>query len=395
MLVALSTGLSRVLEGEAPTAALALNPLNVDALINRITGELNDADNLPDLDALAVQAENALRFDVGDARLYSLMGEIEFRNGDKIQAFQLFDQALRLSKTEVHALQRSIDGSIEAGDLWKAVDEIDILLRRWPDRFSTVAKGFPVILSNPDGYQAVLRAVSSNAPWRNDLFPALVADPRGLDLANQLLLDLAASDAPPKVQEVSSVIRGYIKQNKYDAAYRLFLFSLTDEERKLGGYVFNGTFEPLYSNKPFDWLIPNQSGLALTFSTAQQAVEGEAGATVRFLNAPVKNLTLYQYTELPPGPYRLSLLASGRNLKLPKGFFWSLRCLNAPDNLGRLDIPEGTFHRQNISQEIIVPASGCPLQVLRLEASSIAESWRFRYAGTLVMHKLSIERVSS
>jgi len=395
VLAALSIGLSRVLEAELPAAALALNPLNADALINKITAELNDADNAPDLDALAAQAGNALRFDASDARLYSLMGEIEFRKGDKDQAFQLFDQALKLSKTEIHALQRTIDRSIEAGDLSKAVDEIDILLRRWPDRFSVVAGGFPVILSNPDGYQAVLKAVRSDAPWRRDLFPALVSEPGGLDLANQLLLDLVASGTPPKAQELASVINSYVKQNKYDTAYRLFLFSLTDEERKLSGYVFNSTFEPLYTRKIFDWQIPNQSGLELTFSTSHQAVEGEEGATIRFLNAPVKNLTLYQYTELPPGPYRLSLLASGRNLKLPKGFFWSFRCLNAPDNITRLDIPEGTFNRQNISQEIIVPASGCPLQLLQLEAGSIAESWRFRYVGTLIMHKLSIERVSS
>lgn len=394
-MAASSIGLSRALEGEAPSAALALDPLNADALINKITAELNDADNAADLDGLGSQARNALRFDAGDARLYSLIGEIEFRKGDKDQAFQFFDQALRLSKTEIHALQRSIDRSVEAGDLSKAVDEIDVLLRRWPDRFSAVADGFPIILSNSEGYQAVLKAISSDAPWRNDLFPALVADPRGLDLANQLLLDLAVSTAPPKVQELSLVIKGYIQQKKYDSAYRLFLFSLTDEERRLGGYVFNSTFEPTYSSKPFDWQIPGQSGLEITFSTSHQAVEGEEGATVRFLNSPIKNLSLYQYTELPPGQYRISLLASGRNLKLPKGLFWSLRCVDAIDNIARLDIPEGTFNRQNVSQEITVPSSECPLQVLRLEAGSIAESWRFRYVGTLIMHKLSIERVSS
>lgn len=395
MLAVSSIGLSRALETEAPSAALVLDPLNADALINKITAELNDTDNAPDLDALAAQAGNALRFDVGDARLYSLMGEVEFRRNDKSKAYKLFDHALKLSKTEIHALQRSIDRSIEAGDLSKAVDEIDVLLRRWPDRFSAVASGFPVILSNSDGYQAVLKAVSSDAPWRNDLFPALVADPRGLDLANQLLFDLAASSAPPKIQELSLVIKGYIQQNKYDAAYRLFLFSLNDEEKRLAGYVFNSTFEPLYSNRPFDWQIPSQSGLELVFATSHQAVEGEGGATVRFLNAPIKNLILYQYVELPPGSYRISLLASGRNLKLPKGLFWSLRCVNAMDNIARLDIQEGTFNRQSVSQEIVVPSSECPLQVLRLEAGSIAESWRFRYVGALVMHKLSIERVSS
>ncbi|TJV08146.1 MAG: hypothetical protein E5Y16_38850, partial [Mesorhizobium sp.] len=101
------------------------------------------------------------------------------------------------------------------------------------------------------------------------------------------------------------------------------------------------------------------------------------------------------YIELPPGSYKISLLASARNLKLPKELFWSIWCVGAASETGRFNIPEGTYNRQALGQEFSVGSAGCPMQLLRLETAAIAESWRFRYVGTLVMHKLSIERLSS
>ena len=125
------------------------------------------------------------------------------------------------------------------------------------------------------------------------------------------------------------------------------------------------------------------------------AVEGEGGATVRFLNTPVKNTALQQYIQLPPGSYKISLAASARNLKLPKELFWSIRCVGPAGEIARFNIPEGTYNRQALSLDFSVGPAGCPMQLLKLETAAIAESWRFRYVGTLVMHKLSIERLSS
>ncbi|TWI34792.1 hypothetical protein IQ26_03450 [Mesorhizobium tianshanense] len=394
-LAASSIGLSRFLETETPAVSLALDPLNVNALVSEITDDLNDASNTPDLDALLAKAEGALRFDVADARLYSLIGEIKYRQGEKDRAYGFFDQARKLSKTEIHALQRSIGRSIERGDLSKAVGEIDILLRRWPEQFPAVAEALPTILSSPDGYQAVLKAITAEAPWRANVFAFLGKIPEGLDLANRLLFDLTGSGAPPTTGELSNAINGYIRQKEYDQAYRLFLFSLSDQELKLGGYIFNGTFEPVSSGKPFDWQVGDQSGLEVTFATSQNAVEGEGGATVRFLNTPVRNTALQQYIELPPGSYKISLAASARNLKLPKGLFWSVRCVGQAGEIARFNIPEGTYNRQELSQGFSVGPAGCPMQLLKLETAAIAESWRFRYVGTLIMHKLSIERLSS
>ncbi|MES0068061.1 hypothetical protein NKJ73_19850 [Mesorhizobium sp. M0074] len=395
VLAASSIGLSRLLETETPAVSLALDPLNVDALISEITSDLNDTNNAPDLEALLARAKDALRFNLADARLYSLIGEIKYRQGEKDEAYKLFDQALGLSKTEIHALQRSIGHATETGDLSRAVGEIDTLLRRWPDQFPAISDGLPKILSDPDGYQAVLTAIKAEAPWRVSLIYALSKTSEGLDFANRLLLDLTGSNAPPNSGELSAVINGYFRQREYGPAYRLFLFSLSDQERKLVGYIFNGTFEPVAGGKPFDWQTRDQSGLEITFAKSQDAVEGESGATVRFLNTPVKNTALQQYVALPPGSYRISLVASARNLKLPKELFWSIRCLGPAGEIARFNIPEGTFNRQSLSQVFSVGPTNCPMQLLTLQTAAIAESWRFRYVGTLVMHKLSIERLPS
>lgn len=370
-----------------------LDPLNVDALISEITDDLNNTSKSPDYEALLARARDALRFNLVDARLYSLIGEIKYRQGAKEDAYELFNQARKLSKTEIHALQRSIGHSTETGDLSKAVGEIDILLRRWPDQFPAIAEGLTAVLSNPDGYQAMLAAITAETPWRSSLFVALANDPTGLEYANQLLLDLHKSSAPPKLGELSIVINGYFRQSEYQQAYRLFLFTLSDDERKLGGYIFNSTFEPISGGRLFDWQVRDQSGLEVTFERSQGAVEGEGGATIRFLNTPVKNSALQQYIELPPGSYKISLSASARNLKLPKELFWSLRC---PDGeIARFNIPEGTFNRQTMSRYFTIGPDTCRMQLLRLETAAIAESWRFRYVGTLVLHKLSIERLPS
>ncbi|MER8537672.1 hypothetical protein NKH61_34170 [Mesorhizobium sp. M1005] len=390
-----SIGLSRFLENEAPAVSLALYPLNANALIGEISQGLNDTSNAPDLDGLLAKAESALRFDLGDARIFSLIGEIKYRQGKKDEAYEFFDQGRKLSKTEINSLQRSISHSIETSDLSNAVGEIDTLLRRWPDRFPAIAEGLPTVLASPDGYQAVLAAIRAEAPWRASLFAALGKTSEGLDFANRLLLDLTGSSAPPKSGELSDVISGYILQKQYEPAYRLFLFSLSDKERKLGGYVFNSTFEPVSSGTPFDWQLREQSGLEVTFATSQDAVEGEGGATVRFLNTPVKKAALQQYIELPPGSYKISLIASATNLKLPKELFWSIRCVDQAGEIARFNIPEGTYNRQSLSREFAVGPIACPMQLLRLETAAIAESWRFRYVGTLIMHKLSIERLPS
>jgi len=392
--MASSIGLSRLLEKDHPAAATALFHLNKEARVRAITDALNAHDGDPEaLASLKRESEQALRYDVGDARLYSLLGEINHRSGDHEAAYRRFEQALRFSKTEIHALQRTIVRSVETDDFTKAVREVDILLRRWPERLGALAGSFPLILAKEDGYGATLAALAAGAPWRARLFGALARDPVGIVAADRLLLDLKRSDAPPTQQELAATIGGYIAQKRYEAAYHFFLFTLSDEEKKRGGYVFNGGFAQPPLKRPFDWQIRDQAGVEVTLAEPEGGQGG--GARLRFLNKPVKNISVQQFVQLQPGNYSIRLDASARNLALPKELFWSLRCMDRNTQLVKLGIPEGTFDNQTLSAAFTVDPEGCEMQVLKLETALIAESWRYRYVGTVTMHGIRIERLAS
>ncbi len=391
--MASSIGLSRLLEKVNPASAVVLFPLNAEARIRAITDALNKDPN--DLALLQQESEQALRYDVGDARLYSLLGEINRRSGNHDDALRLFERARKFSKTEIHALQRTIVRSVEMDDFKNAVRDIDILLRRWPEKLGVMAESFPLILAEEEGYRTTLAALAADAPWRAGLFGALAKDPVGIVAADRLLLDLKRSDAPPTQRELALTIGGYIAQKRYEAAYHLFLFTLSDEEKKLGGYVFNGRFAPSHMNRPFDWQIRGQAGVEITFAEPANKQDGGEGAKVRFLNKPVKGVSLEQFVQLPPGSYTITIDASARNLKLPKELFWSLRCVDSNSDLLKLGIPEGSFDNQVLSAHFTIAPEGCEMQVLKLETALIAESWRYRYVGTVTTHDIHIERLAS
>ncbi len=374
--------------------ALALHPQNVDARINELTASLNGPDGKDRLVEIGEGIEAALRFAAGEARLYSLLGEVEFQRDDKDVAYRLFSRARQFSKTEIHALQRTIVHSIEQDRLAEAVNEIDTMLRRWPDRFDAVAPVLPHILSRPEGFKAVRDALAEDAPWRRHIFAALGKDAANIAVAERLLLDLKDTKVPPQPAEMASIINGYIAQKQYESAYRFFLFTQSGEEAKLAGYIFNGQFAPLRTQKPFDWQLRDQSGVEITFGSRGAGTE-ISGATVRFLNKPVKDVSLQQYLQLPPGNYVLTLTASGRSLKLPKELFWSLGCAGSTPPLLKLGLPEGSYENQSLSAGFSVAATGCPMQLLKLNTALIAESWRYRYVGVLTMHDIRIERVAA
>ena len=388
-----SIGLSRLHDRDNPELAVALYPLNTDALVRVIAGQLSGDVGRADLQKLQRRVQDALRYDRIDARLFSLLGEISSRLDGPESGGPFFDHAFRLSRTDILALHQMIVRSVERDRKpADAVGYLDILLRRWPERFDRVEPILPALLADQDGYEAILEHLADDPPWRARLVTSLAKEPGSVSAAEKLLFDLSETKSPPRSAEISAAINGYFSQQRYDDAYRLFLFTLTDRERELNGYVFNGSFAPVSSRRPFDWQLREQSGLEVVMPNGK-GQPATSGARIRFLDKPVKTISLQQYLHLPSGDYRLSLDASANNLKLPKDLYWSLNCVDPNAGLERLNIPEGSYDHSTLTTDFRVESATCPLQLLRLETGLIAESWRYRYSGTLTMHRLGIERV--
>jgi hypothetical protein len=388
--IATSLGLGRFLEIRDPEAAALVSPFNTDVQVRVISAAVPAATQSDQLAHLEAQTRQALALNRVDARLFSILGEVKRLQGDDRAARAHIAQSRRLSKTEIYSLERSIVWALEEGRTEDAVSDIDILLRRWPARFEEVARVFPALLSTEAGFSAAVRAINEGAPWRRALFGLLGRTREGLATGERLILDLSKSSSPATPAEISAIIGGHLREKEYQSAYSLFLFTLADDEKKHNGYVYNASFEPVALGRPFDWQVTKQSGVELDLPSRSTSSLAGQGALLRFLNAPLKDIGLQQTLLLPPGEYHLSTIVTGRALKLPKGLFWTLECAGGAE-IGRLDLPEGTFEDRRLVTELTVPASGCELQVLKLRTGLIAESWRFRYQGGLSVHDVRIE----
>ncbi len=389
----ISQGLGRVLETADPLLASYVDPFSADQRVRAVAGLLREDASDEDLKAAEEQVRAALVFNPVDARLFSIFGEIRARRGQVEEAVGDFQLARSLSKTEQLAVQRLIAMSLQRGDIASAMVDIDTLLRRWPDRFEALGPFFLPVLKDERGFQAVLDALQKGAPWRGRLIRYLAQQAEGVTVAEELLGDLGAAGISIEPTEISAVIAARMRLGQYELAHRFFLFTLSPEDQKHAGYIFNPGFAPIKLQRYFDWQYPRTSGVEIQTLSGEDDGNG-GGARVRFLNAPVKNTGLSQILLLPPGDYELLVEASATGLSLPKSLFWGISC-GGGKQIGRLELVEGSYQKKEFSLRFNVPDTGCEVQNLRLLTDLVAESWRFRYQGEVVMHSVRLEKVSA
>jgi tetratricopeptide (TPR) repeat protein len=390
-----SIGLSRILERSEPELSLKLFPFNVEAALASASALAARDPAGGDLKPLEPLALGLLPSHAGDARLYSLIGEIHRRTGDAEAAFPAFERALTLSKTEVNALQWTLQRSLEQGDFPAALDRLDTLFRRWPDRIVPLA---PVVVSafaDPGRYPLFLRRVEADPPWRGRLLSALSRTPEAPVFLARLMQDLAAGSTPPRSLELNLVLSALLAAGQYDLAYRTFIVTLTPAEQEVAGHIHNGRFLLPPSGRPFDWQIRNHPGVTSTFRHADGDRPG-GGLHLQFANTPIRNLSIRQSLVLPPGAYEFEFKVAASAARLPKELLWRIVCANSPYKIvAQAPIAPGTYAATTSRTELTVPESDCPLQTLQLVTKAIGENWNDRYSGSVSFDDFRISALDS
>jgi hypothetical protein len=387
------TGFSNYFREHDAARAVKFNPLNVEARINLLANILNGPVKQSEAAELDRFAKSTIGFGSIDAQAYGQLGDIYLQSGDGVKAAQLFDIALDLSKTEPRALQRTLVASIEMGKYAKAVDKLDILFRRWPRQFEEFAGSIPILLRQPSGYRQVLSVLKTRPPWRRHFLAFLDREAATVDFAYNLQLDLSSDGTVVSQVEVANTIRSLLRLGKYYLAYRLFLLTQSEEDRRNSGNVFNGSFALKPTGRPFDWTLRNEPGASVSHEKISNSGGQDFSLAVQFLDKPVKRIGVSQYVYLPTGQYRLSVDTSGTMLRTPKGLHWSLDCIYQKNGVAKLDIPEGNHDHDILEAEFNIAENGCKILELRLDTDLIAESFRYRYSGGLTIHNVSITRI--
>lgn len=380
------SGLSRSIEQTAPGPALLIDPLNAEARVAGAVAALNsDPDGAPAEVARSIAF--GLLAEPIDARFHSLLAELQLRQGRREEAYRLFDQALSLSRTELHALRQTMVRAVEAGDHGTAVAHLDLMLRRWPEHGAEIYPLLPALMAEEGGHSAIIAAMAEGAPWRSAAIRSLAEDEAGMAAAYRLLVDLVATERPANRAEIAMVVRAFLRAGRQDDAYRLFRHTMPEQEKALAGYVHNGGFSPVGESYPFSWTRRNTRGAEIRFSEDAAS----PGAIVRFLNAPAKRIDLAQTLVLPDGQYRLTIEADTAGLKAPRSLYWQVLCMDPRRvELARIVIAEGSAREQKY--EAAFEVAGCAWQRLALRTDVIAESWQNRYSGQVQFRSVRIER---
>ncbi|NOZ32130.1 MAG: hypothetical protein GXP01_03440 [Alphaproteobacteria bacterium] len=383
------SGLSVAWQQTDPSLSLVLNPLNGEARVARILETLNAGpDEVPPGTSASILTGLALA--PGDARFYSLLGEVAARRNRFATSRALYRYALETSKTEIHALLNTLDAAVAAGDARESVRLLDMTLRRWPGRWSAVEPLLPQIIANTGGGDALIVALLEKPPWRSQVVGGLLQLPRGVPLVLDMLVAEPPDTSAARQRDINNALARLLSLDLTAEAYRLFLVTLNEAERAVSGYVYNAGFSVPMGEKPFRWRVGRNVMADVSVGSAVQSGSG-AGLNIRFFDSPVRPGIVRQRLGLPFGRYRLVVVASANGLRAPKSLYWRIRCEGGAE-LARLDIPEGTYLQREIEVRLEVGLENCSSQRLDLNTDVNTQSRRARYQGRVLFEQVRLER---
>lgn len=354
---------------------LSAPAINVDAVLSYSSKVIASGVSETQLSDVEQLLRSAMPFNSGDARIYSLLGEIARREGQQSVEVQMFDHALTLAPTEKFALLWSIQRAVLENDFAIASEKLDLLFRRWPDEIKRLASIIPVLFHSSDAFAIFSEKLSAGPPWRKALLNAMSQDTSpNSAFAAQLLTELSSGPNPPPAEDTRTVLSSLFKQKEYDLAYQTFLFTLPPVEQRLSGYIFDSQFEAPSVNRIFGWQIIPQRGAKIILPAEQK------GALIEFLNTPVFRLGLQQILKLPPGNFTLEFGVSASRAQMPKSLVWNLMCSDPNRSIVNSEVPQGDYYDSIQRTSFNIPQD-CPVQTLSLKTTAMVESWNDRYSG--------------
>jgi len=232
----------------------------------------------------------------------------------------------------------------------------------------TVFRPLDALLDDEAGRAELRRRLADAPPWREEFLRHLATLPADrLDAADAIAASAATPDRPLAADEIQPLLDRLMKEERFDAARRLWRASLGERAGLQAGFVYDGSFTgrgagPHDYVPPFEWrLTPGQRSEAWL----SPAPSGD-GRALRIVSSGYSGERLASQTLLlPPGPYRLSVSALADMAGAADATEWKLTCRPSGQVLGAYSAPARlrTWTRSTLAFR--VPA-GCPAQQLEL-----------------------------
>ena len=395
--VVLLNGASAFFSKARPNFALAINPLNIEARVNAsIAGLASGEDS--QTEALLVRG---MQFNPVDGRFASLAGILLEKNGDRPAAERHYDRALQLQPTEIQALLHKLDYALKRNELSNAAVFAERIGRRWPKIWPEIVPALPRLLADDTVLMSMANGFSGSSALRNRFISSLAENSQTLQHAFKVLMHWHGGGVDDIDLLVNLLANRFLQENDYSAASMLSRLTRNQEQAADGGFVYNGAFRQPFSGNPFDWTAPNTAGVNVSIIVTPPAQadqledamkrDGKSNSlAIRFLDSPVQLRAPGQYLRLAPATYRLEVAYSTERLQMPKNIKLGITCLPKSQTVAEIEFAERDVIANRKQIELKIPATGCGLQLLRFYNGAVAESWKNRYSGRLLIHDVRL-----
>ncbi|MEM7300522.1 MAG: hypothetical protein AAF468_05510 [Pseudomonadota bacterium] len=381
--------LSVFVRQDASSLALAVNPFDEDARVVAFQKAFADPTAAVDIEKIAAITSPMLQINPADARGYAIEGYLAGRAGEADKAQKLMRSAQKLSRTELVSLQQSLANALLENQIDAAINFLDLIFRRYPFLAENYLPNLAYIIGTEKGLDQFADIIKRNPPWRSRVISAISRDKTLSDIALRLV-QVLGGDATRS--EVQSIMNAFVRDARFDLAYRFHLFARGNERDSSGGYINNGAFKTEPDASPFDWRWRSTKGVSIS---RQISIDGEsAWLRVRFSGSPVLSIALSQYVFFPPGRYRFAIRVSAEQLEAPKELYARVVCNTNKTLVARLDIREGSYRPEHIETEFTTAPAGCQMYRVELATDLKVESFRHRYSGVVKLNRIAIERLS-
>ena len=324
----------------------------------------------------SVEAERLLRAAVWanptDALAYLALADQWVKAGRQTAAVGLVEIADVLGPLRSPALVHSAQFWLEQGRLDRALAHWRMLLRTRPE---ASAQLFPLLVQLTENLatRPLLQPLLADPPeWWDRFFAYAARNATQSEPVVFLYQNRNRNGDLPSADEQRAYLNRLWQENRWLEAYLAWLNGLDEQQTKVLGYLYNGSFEAPITQLGFDWRMSSPRGVTVeTIET--YGARGDKALHVSFNGERVRFQHVFQYLFLDAGSYRLQGRARTDSFKTERGLRWRMRCVGASALLAESEPCVGSDEWRKFTVDFTVPGQGCPVQLLRLELDGRVE----------------------
>lgn len=299
--------------------------------------------------------------------------------GDSARGERLLEEARERSPRSRMTRLILLDRYLRAGRIDEAGTEIAVLVELVPAAEKLLVAELARLSLDP-GTRATLRPILASRPaLLQQVLDQLAANPANADVTLDLWRSAGRPALPQNARWQEALVQGLVSRGQVGRARSIWAqFAPGAQE---GGFIYDPTFRNLTAPPPFGWKLSEGGG-----GVAEPSQNG--ALQIDYYGREDADLAT-QLLTLPPGRYRLSVMAEGEPAGEGSRLLWGVGCTGAKTQLAALRLDELAYEPRRLTADFQVPTAGCAGQILALKGVAS----EFPKGRTATLRELRIDRV--